>query len=216
MIIRNKQFNTHLSNVDTKKLVIDRIQLQYKHCNAVYDPMYGVYNSETSEVYFTVDDIDALVDAEMHKLDAVPVTPLEHNINKINKLVDDWDVIWVDGTASGIVDDPDYLPGYFCIDVDGFRGHRFYTYNEYTPLNNLGGTHHKLSDHSVQILSLILSDIDTGLWSVDMRFSNVLTLLNYMKPLVDMDIIEVIHKNRRPEDDDMYKIPDLNNLFEEA
>lgn len=207
-----KKFN--LNNEDIKKKIIDNIALQYNNCNAIYDPMIGVYNSKNNIIYYTNDDIDALVDVEMHKIDATPVSILDHNINKINNLVKDWNIMWVDDTAYGITDDPDYLPGYYYIDVDGMRGHRFYNYIEYSQLRQFGCTY-KFNEHSIKILSLILSDIDTGLWSIDMRFSSVLTLLNYMKPILSIDLIEEIHKNRK-HCDDIYKISDTNNLFEEA
>ena len=115
---------------------------------------------------------------------------LHHNVSKINSIVDGWDIT----EDLKEVDNGNLL--YFITDtvinVPGWDKHNFCDdriNNQY----NIEGLSYKASN----IVNLILSDIDTGLSKVDLRNSNVFTLLGYISPIIRRDIIDEIKSARK-------------------
>lgn len=126
----------------------------------------------------------------------------------INRLVSDWKVKCVFPNTC-LVDDADYFDAYDFIDVDGFRDHKFYTCIEYKD-----SIFESLDDHSRLIVNLILTDIESGLWSVDLRVRYVQALLRYLSKLMGIDLVEKIMENRKniKEFSKSTKIPDMNDI----
>ena len=115
---------------------------------------------------------------------------LHHNVSKINSIVDGWDI----KEDLKEVDTGNLL--YFVTDtvmnVPGWDKHNFCddrVNNQYS----IEGLSYKASN----IVNLILSDIDTGLSKVDLRNSNVFTLLGYIGPVIGRDIIDEIKSARK-------------------
>lgn len=119
---------------------------------------------------------------------------LHHNVSKINSIIDGWDIT----EDLKEVDTGNLL--YFVTDtvinVPGWDKHNFCDdriSNQYS----IEG----LSDKASNIVNLILSDIDTGLSKVDLRNSNVFTLLGYIGPIIGRDIIDEIKSARKHQHD---------------
>lgn len=119
---------------------------------------------------------------------------LHHNVSKINDIIDGWEVtedIKEINTGSLL-----YWTSDVVIAVPGWDQHNFNSdrVNGYCSLEGL-------SDKASYIISLILSDIDTGLSKVDLRNSNVFTLLGYIGPIVGRDLIDEIKLARQHQHD---------------
>ena len=119
---------------------------------------------------------------------------LHHNVSKINSIIDGWDIT----EDLKEVDTGNLL--YFVTDtvinVPGWDKHNFCddrVNNQYS----IEGLSYKASN----IINLILSDIDTGLSKVDLRNSNVFTLLNYVGPVIGRDLIDEIKSVRKNQHD---------------
>ena len=115
---------------------------------------------------------------------------LHHNVSKINSIVDGWDIT----EDLKEVDTGNLL--YFVTDVvikvPGWDKHNFCDDRISNYCSAEG-----LSEKASYIISLILSDIDTGLSKVDLRNSNVFTLLGYIGPIIRRDIIDEIKSARK-------------------
>lgn len=109
----------------------------------------------------------------------------------INRLVRNWSVKCIMSNTF-IVDDNDYFDTYDYIDIDGFRDHRFYECNEYGY-----DTLKYLNEHAKLIVNLVLTDLDNGLWSVDLRTKAAQSLLNYISIIVGLDVIKRVLEKRK-------------------
>lgn len=129
---------------------------------------------------------------------------VHHNCYKINNLVDGWNII---ESEPYLLDNYNYImyTQDIIIDVPGWKKHKF----EHICDADIDG----LSDKANYIVGLIREDINSGLALVDLRSSNVTTLLNYLKPIFGYDIIDKI-KDIRSEQDNTSKKYD--ELFEES
>ena len=130
---------------------------------------------------------------------------LHHNVSKINSIVDGWDIT----EDLKEVDTGNLL--YFVTDtvinVPGWDKHKFCNdriNNQYS----IEGLSYKASN----IVNLIMSDIDTGLSKVDLRNSNVFTLLGYIGPVIGRDLIDEIKSARKNQHniqvDELFKTDD--------
>lgn len=115
---------------------------------------------------------------------------IHHNIDKINSIIDKWDIT---------VDTKEVDDGYLLywvtdvvIKVPGWDKHNFCDDRISNYCSAEG-----LSNKASYIISLILSDIDTGLSKVDLRNSNVFTLLGYIGPVIGRDLIDEIKSARK-------------------
>lgn len=126
----------------------------------------------------------------------------------INRLVSNWSVKYVMSNTF-IVDDNDYFDPYDYIDIDGFRDHRFYECNEYGY-----DTLKYLNEHAKLIVNLVLTDLDSGLWSVDLRTKTVQSLLNYISILVGLDVSKRVLEKRKEikESSKLTPIVDINYI----
>lgn len=128
---------------------------------------------------------------------------VHHNCYKINSLVENWYII--EGEPY-LVDEYNCIFGAqdIIINVNGWSKHAFQANDE----ADIDG----LSDKAKFIVGLITPDIKTGLALVDLRSSNVVTLLNYLKPIFGYDIIAKVKDVRSKQDNTSKKYDDL---FEE-
>ena len=109
----------------------------------------------------------------------------------INRLTGSWKVKCVMSNTC-IVDDNDYFDPYDYIDINGFRDHKFYECHEY------GYEALKyLNEHAKLIVNLVLTDLDNGLWSVDLRTKTVQSLLNYISIIVGLDVSKRVLEKRK-------------------
>ena len=132
---------------------------------------------------------EAALDIESHLAPA-----LHHNVHKINSIIDGWDIT---------EDTKEVGTGYLLywvtdvvINVPGWDKHNFCD-DRINDQYNIEG----ISDKASYIVSLILSDIDTGLSKVDLRNSNVFTLLGYIGPVIGRDLIDEIKSARKNQHD---------------
>nr|DAT38869.1 MAG TPA: hypothetical protein [Caudoviricetes sp.] len=126
---------------------------------------------------------------------------LHHNVSKINSIIDEWDItedVKEVNTGSLL-----YWTSDVTINVLGWDKHNFNSdrVNGYCCIEGL-------SDRASNIVNLILSDINTGLSKVDLRNSNVNTLLSYLGPVLGRDLIADI-KSARQHQHDIH----VNELF---
>lgn len=119
---------------------------------------------------------------------------IHHNIDKINNIIDEWYIT---------EDTKEINNGYLLywvtnvvINVPGWDKHNFCDDRISNYCSAEG-----LSDKASYIISLILSDINTGLSKVDLRNSNVFTLLGYIGPIIGRDIIDEIKSARKHQHD---------------
>ena len=132
---------------------------------------------------------EAELDIESHLAPA-----LHHNVYKINSIIDGWDI-----TEDTKEVDTGYLLYWVTdvvINVPGWDKHNFCDdrINDQYIIEGI-------SDKASYIVSLILSDIDTGLSKVDLRNSNVFTLLGYIGPVIGRDLIDEIKSARKNQHD---------------
>lgn len=119
---------------------------------------------------------------------------LHHNVSKINSIVDGWDI--TEDTKEVDTGDLLYFVTDTVINVPGWDKHNFCD----DRINNQYSIE-GLSNKANNIVNLILSDIDTGLSKVDLRNSNVFTLLGYISPVIGRDIIDEIKSARKNQHD---------------
>lgn len=118
------------------------------------------------------------------------VPAIHHNIDKINSIIDGWDI--TEDTKEIDTGDLLYWVTDVVIKVPGWDKHNFCDDHISNYCSAEG-----LSDKASYIISLILSDINTGLSKVDLRNSNVFTLLGYISPVIGRDIINEIKSARK-------------------
>lgn len=164
-----------------------------------YTLSYSDGDGNTIKYSTFVMQCEAGYDLSLHDAPAV-----HHNCYKINSLVDGWDII---KSEPYLVDNHSYMmyTQDIIIDVPGWSKHKF----EHICDADIDG----LSDKAKYIVGLIRQDINTGLALVDLRSSNVTTLLNYLKPIFGYDIIAKIKDVRSKQDNTSKKYDDL---FEEG
>ena len=115
---------------------------------------------------------------------------IHHNIDKINSIIDEWDI--TEDTKEINAGYSLYWVTDVVIKVPGWDKHNFCDDRISNYCSAEG-----LSEKASYIISLILSDIDTGLSKVDLRNSNVFTLLGYIGPVIGRDIIDEIKSARK-------------------
>lgn len=115
---------------------------------------------------------------------------IHHNIDKINSIIDEWDI--TEDTKEINTANLLYWVTDVVIKVPGWDKHNFCDDRISNYCSAEG-----LSDKASYIISLILSDINTGLSKVDLRNSNVFTLLGYISPVIGRDIIDEIKSARK-------------------
>lgn len=119
---------------------------------------------------------------------------LHHNVSKINSIIDGWDI--TEDLKEVDTGNLLYFVTDVVINVPGWDKHNFCD-DRVTNQYNIEG----LSNKANNIVNLILSDIDTGLSKVDLRNSNVFTLLGYIGPIIGRDIIDEIKSARKNQHD---------------
>ena len=119
---------------------------------------------------------------------------LHHNVSKINSIVDGWDI--KEDTKEINAGNLLYWITDVVINVPGWEKHNFCD-NRINNYCSAEGLSYKASN----IINLILSDIDTGLSKVDLRNSNVFTLLGYIGPVIGRDLIDEIKSARKHQHD---------------
>ena len=142
------------------------------------------------------------------ELDSMIAPAVHHNVNKINDIIDKWEL--VDDTKE--IETPTCL--YWITDtiinVPGWDKHKFCS-DRITGHCELDG----LTEKSKHVLSLILSDIETGLSKVDLRNSNVFTLLGYVSPVIGRDLIDEVktarNNQKKVTSDELFDDDDSNN-----
>lgn len=115
---------------------------------------------------------------------------IHHNIDKINSIIDEWDITEDTKEINNC-----YLLYWVTdvvINVPGWNKHNFCDDRISNYCSAEG-----LSEKASYIISLILSDINTGLSKVDLRNSNVFTLLGYVGPVIGRDLIDEIKSARK-------------------
>lgn len=163
-----------------------------KHQQLIAD---GYVMDDITLSYSKDDDIikysDFIRDCEYTQIIEDKLAPaLHHNIDKINNIIDGWNVtedtkeIYTGVLLTWVTD--------VVINVPGWDKHNFCDDRvcDYCCVEGL-------SDKASYILSLILTDIKTGLSKVDLRNSNVFTLLGYLGPVVGRDLIEEVKLARK-------------------
>ena len=115
---------------------------------------------------------------------------IHHNIDKINSIIDEWDI--TEDTKEVNAGYSLYWVTDVVIKVPGWDKHNFCDDRISCYCSAEG-----LSEKASYIISLILSDIDTGLSKVDLRNSNVFTLLGYIGPIIGRDLIDEIKSARK-------------------
>lgn len=124
---------------------------------------------------------------------------LHHNVSKINDIIDGWDVtedikeVYTGSLLYWVTD--------VVINVPGWDKHNFCDdrVNGYCSFDGM-------SDKTNYIVSLILSDIKTGLSKVDLRNNNVFTLLGYLGPILGRDLIDEIKLARQQQQHDVHEL----------
>ena len=159
--------------------VLDETTLSYSKDDALFTIKYSDF----------IRNCEAALDIERHLAPA-----LHHNVNKINSIVDGWDI--TEDTKEIDTGNLLYWVTDVVINVPGWDKHNFCD----DRINNQYSIE-GLSDKASYIISLILSDIDTGLSKVDLRNSNVLTLLGYIGPVIGRDLIDEIKSARQHQHD---------------
>lgn len=119
---------------------------------------------------------------------------LHHNVSKINSIVDGWDI--TEDLKEVDTGNLLYFVTDVIINVPGWDKHNFCD-DRITNQYSIEG----LSNKASNIVNLILSDIDTGLSKVDLRNSNVFTLLGYIGPVIGRDLIDEIKSARKNQHD---------------
>lgn len=175
----------------------------------------GYIITDNDIIIYTPDDIIEYATNKINKHKAVPA--YNGNISKINKLVEEWEIKLIDTNTNetGIAEEDDG-ERYYIIDTPGFKQHKFYVDDDYVFMTNIEG----LSSKANIILDLILKDLEQGLWSVDMRDKNTVTLLDWYKPLINYDLRNNILETRRNIKDKKRRNKkdidiDLHTLFED-
>lgn len=115
---------------------------------------------------------------------------IHHNIDKINSIIDEWDI--TEDTKEVNAGYSLYWVTDVVIKVPGWDKHNFCDDRISNYCSAEG-----LSEKASYIISLILSDINTGLSKVDLRNSNVFTLLGYIGPVIGRDLIDEIKSARK-------------------
>lgn len=115
---------------------------------------------------------------------------IHHNIDKINSIIDEWET--KEDTKEVNAGYSLYWVTDVVIKVPGWDKHNFCDDRISNYCSAEG-----LSDKASYIISLILSDINTGLSKVDLRNSNVFTLLGYIGPVIGRDLIDEIKSARK-------------------
>ena len=160
-----------------------------------YEKEGYTYNKELDSLesdndVLTSDFIDELIKLRKEKEDEIPDEAIVACMS-INRLVSSWKVKCVMSNTC-IVDDNDYFDTYDYIDINGFRDHKFYECHEYGY-----DTLKYLNEHAKLIVNLVLTDLDNGLWSVDLRTKTVQSLLNYISILVGLDVSKRVLEKRK-------------------
>ena len=160
-----------------------------------YEKEGYTYNKELDSLesdndVLTSDFIDELIKLRQKKEDEIPDEAIVACMS-INRLTGSWKVKCVMSNTC-IVDDNDYFDPYDYIDINGFRDHKFYECHEY------GYEALKyLNEHAKLIVNLVLTDLDNGLWSVDLRTKTVQSLLNYISIIVGLDVSKRVLEKRK-------------------
>lgn len=187
-----------INNTPSLKDIINQKHQQLITDGYVLDEMTLSYSKDDNIIKYSdfIRNCEAALNLECRLAPA-----LHHNVSKINSIIDGWDIT----EDLKEVDTGNLL--YFVTDtvinVPGWDKHNFCddrVNNQYS----IEG----LSNKANNIVNLILSDIDTGLSKVDLRNSNVFTLLGYIGPIIGRDIIDEI-KSARKHQHDMQ----VNELF---
>ena len=159
--------------------VLDETTLSYSKDDSLFTIKYSDF----------IRNCEAALDIERHLAPA-----LHHNVSKINSIIDEWDI--TEDTKEIDTDNLLYFVTDVVINVPGWDKHNFCD----DRINNQYSIE-GLSDKASYIVSLILSDIDTGLSKVDLRNSNVFTLLGYIGPVIGRDLIDEIKSARQHQHD---------------
>ena len=176
-----------INNTPSLKDIINQKHKQLIDDGYTLDEMTLSYNKYDDTIKYS--DFIRICEAALD-IESRPAPALHHNVIKINSIIDEWDI-----TEDTKEVDTGYLLYWVTdvvINVPGWDKHNFCD----DRINNQYSIE-GLSDKASYIVSLILSDIDTGLSKVDLRNSNVLTLLGYIGPVIGRDLIDEIKSARK-------------------
>lgn len=180
-----------INNIPSLKDIINQKHKQMINDGYILDEITLSYSKDDSIIKYSdfIRICEAALDIEVRLSPA-----LHHNISKINSIIDGWDI--TEDTKEIHAGYSLYWVTDVVINVPGWDKHNFCD----DRINNQYGIE-GLSDKANYIVSLILSDIDTGLSKVDLRNSNVFTLLGYIGPVIGRDIIDEIKSARQHQHD---------------
>lgn len=176
-----------INNTTSLRDIINEKHQQLLDDGYTLDEMTLSYNRYDDIIKYS-DFIRTCEDAMDGRYNFAPA--IHHNIDKINSIIDEWDIT---------EDTKEIENGYLLywvtdvvIKVPGWDKHNFCDDRISNYCSAEG-----LSEKASYIISLILSDINTGLSKVDLRNSNVFTLLGYIGPIIGRDLIDEIKSARK-------------------
>ena len=182
-----------INNTPSLKDIINQKHQELIDAGYVLDETTLSYSKDDDHFIIKYSDFirncEAALDIESHLAPA-----LHHNVSKINSIIDEWDI--TEDTKEVDTGDLLYFVTDVVINVPGWDKHNFCD-DRINDQYNIEW----LSDKASYIISLILSDIDTGLSKVDLRNSNVFTLLGYIGPVIGRDLIDEIKSARQHQHD---------------
>ena len=180
-----------INNTPSLKDIINQKHQQLITDGYVLDEMTLSYSKDDNIIKYSdfIRNCEAALNIESRLAPA-----LHHNVSKINSIVDGWDI--TEDTKEIDTGNLLYWVTDVVINVPGWDKHNFCD----DRINNQYSIE-GLSDKASYIISLTLSDIDTGLSKVDLRNSNVLTLLGYIGPVIGRDLIDEIKSARQHQHD---------------
>ena len=153
----------------------------------------GEYTLEELKIMYQkwLDDID-----KERKLNIIK----KSNINRVMKYIYSWELKLYSN---------DYETWYQVENIPALHDHRFYEvdtdmmYNEtYKHLLKEYGDAFSDNDYIVKELFVnLIDDIKRGLWSVDLRDRDVRAILNYLNPILDTNVIDLIMNIRKADSD---------------